>query len=53
MFMKALTSTGCVLLAAGRWWKLAYNQIHDDSRTKARSAIAFKKGFKIYPCESG
>jgi hypothetical protein len=41
-----MISTGCVLLAAGRWWKLAYNQIHDDSRTKAQSAIAFKKGLR-------
>ena len=44
-FLKALTSAGWVLLLAGRWWKLAYDQIHDDSRTKAQSAKAFEKGF--------
>ena len=27
------------MLLTGRWWKLAYNQIHDDSRTKAQTGI--------------
>ena len=44
-FLKALTSAGWVLLSAGRWWKRAYDQFHDDSRTKARSAKAFIKCF--------
>lgn len=33
------------MLLAGNWWKLAYDQNHDDSRTKAQSAKASKKGF--------
>ena len=33
------------MLLSGRWWKLAYDQIHDNDRTKARSAKASKKGF--------
>jgi hypothetical protein len=44
-FLKALISERYVLLLAGRWWKLAYDQIHVDSRTKAQSAKAFEKGF--------
>jgi hypothetical protein len=44
-FLKALISKGYVLLLLGKWWKLAYNQIHDDNRTKAQSAKASKKGF--------
>ena len=34
------------MLLAGRWWKLAYNQLHDDNRTKAQSAKAFGKDFR-------
>ena len=45
-FLKALISKGYVLLLLGKWWKLAYNQIHDDNRTKAQSAKAFKKCFQ-------
>ena len=33
------------MVLAGSWWKLAYDQLHDDSRTKAQSAHDFKKGF--------
>ena len=33
------------MLLAGRWWKLAYKQIHGNSRTKAQSAKACKKWF--------
>ena len=44
-FLKALPDGGRVQLLAGRWWKLAYDQIHDNNRTKAQSAKAFKKGF--------
>jgi hypothetical protein len=44
-FLKDLISERYVMLLTGRWWKLAYDQIHDDSRTKAQSAKAFKKGF--------
>ena len=33
------------MLLAGRWWKFAYKQIHDNSRTKAQSAKAYKKWF--------
>ena len=44
-FLEALASFGCVLVSAGRWCKLAYNQIHDDSRTRARQCQAFKKYF--------
>jgi hypothetical protein len=44
-FLKALPDGGRVLLLAGRWWKLAYNQFHDDNRTKAQSAKASKKSF--------
>ena len=33
------------MVLAGRWWKLAYSQIHDNGRTKAQSAKACKKGF--------
>ena len=33
------------MLLAGRWWKLAYDQVHDDNRTKAHSAKTSKKGF--------
>ena len=43
-FLKVVTSVGCVLLLAGRWWKLAYNQIHDGSRTK-HVVLNFRKGF--------
>ena len=31
------------MLLTGRWWKCTYKQIHDDSRTEARSAEALKK----------
>ena len=42
-FLKALISERYVLLLAGRWWKRAYDQFHDDR--KAQSAKAFEKGF--------
>jgi hypothetical protein len=44
-FLKALISERYVMVLAGRWRKLAYDQIHDNSRTKAQSAKDFKKGF--------
>ena len=44
-FLEALISERYVMVLAGNWWKLAYDQIHDDSRTKAQSAKASKKGF--------
>ena len=34
------------MVLAGKWGKLAYRQIHDDSRTRAQSAKALKKGFR-------
>jgi hypothetical protein len=43
--LEASPDGGRVLLLAGRWWKLAYDQILDNNRTKAQSAEAFKKGF--------
>ena len=44
-FLGVLPDGGRVLVLTGRWWKLAYDQIHDDSRTKAQSAKTTKKGF--------
>ena len=44
-FLKALISERYVMLLAGRWWKLAYRQIHGNGRTKAQSAKACKKRF--------
>ena len=44
-FLKALISERYVMILAGRWWKLAYKQLHGNSRTKAQSAKACKKGF--------
>ena len=45
-FLKALISERYVMLLAGRWWKLAYDQLHDDNRTEAQSAQAFGKDFR-------
>ena len=45
-FLKALISERYVMLLAGRWWKLAYDQLHGDNRTKAQSAQAFGKDFR-------
>jgi hypothetical protein len=44
-FLKALISERYVVALAGRWWKFAYSQIHDNDGTKAQSAKDFKKGF--------
>jgi len=44
-FLKALISERYVVALAGRWWKFAYIQIHDNDGTKAQSAKDFKKGF--------
>ena len=40
------------MLLTGRWWKLAYDQIHDDSRTKAQSAKASKSVFSVFVKQS-
>ena len=47
-FLKVLMSKGHVLLLAGRWWKLASNQIHDKRRTKAQSAKLSKRVFMVF-----
>ena len=44
-FLEALISERYVMLLSGRWWKLAYGQIHDNDRTKAQGAKGSKKGF--------
>ena len=33
------------MVLVGRWCKFTYDQIRDNSRTKAQSAKTFKKGF--------
>ena len=33
------------MVLVGRWWKFTYDQIRDNSRTKAQSAKTFEKGF--------
>ena len=33
------------MVLGGRWWKFTYDQIRDNSRTKAQSAKTFEKGF--------
>ena len=50
-FLKVVTSVGCVLLLAGSWWKLAYYQIHDGSRTK-HAVLNFQKGFLLFLSKS-
>ena len=47
-FLRALISERYVMVSAGRWWKLAYSQIHDDSITKAHSDKALRKGFLVF-----
>ena len=32
------------MVLVGRWWKFTYDQIRDNSRTKAQSAKTFEKG---------
>ena len=33
------------MVLVGRWWKFTYDQIRDNSRTKAQCAKTFEKGF--------
>ena len=43
------------MLLGGRWWKFTYDQIRDNSRTKAQSAKTFEKGFDYRlppPCKA-
>ena len=36
------------MVLVGRWWKFTYDQIRDNSRTKAQSAKTFKKGISWF-----
>ena len=43
-FLRALISERYIMLLLGSWRKLAYRQIHDNNRTKARQCQSSQKG---------
>ena len=46
-FVEAVISAGYVRILTGRWWKLAYKQIHDNIRTM-HEVQSFREGFLLF-----
>ena len=44
-FLKTLISERYVMSLLGKWWKPAYNQIHNNDRTKGTKCQSLQKGF--------
>ena len=46
-FVEAVISAGYVRILTGRWWKLAYKQIHGNIRTM-HEVQSFREGFLLF-----